>query len=203
VNVKLSTSARHWRHVKRLRELVVERDTGIDVQLWERFCTEIQTRVVDDLSDRWFLHIPPSSVELYLQPTPPFGTKVEKQFPLMSEDISEATKCLALRRSTAVVFHLMRVMELGVQSFGTKLGIALAHEKNWQNILDEVNKNIKSRDHKLPETKSYAQAASHLYNVKVAWRNEVMHPKQTYTDDEASAILGNVRTFVGDLASLI
>lgn len=190
-------------HIKRLRELVVDRDLDIDAQLWERFCTEIQTRIVDDLAQRWFLHIPPSSVDLYRQSTPPFGAEVEKTFPQMSEDISEAAKCLALQRSTAVVFHLMRVMELGVQSFGTKLGIALAHEKNWQNILDEVNKNVKGRDHKLAETKAYAEAASHLYNVKVAWRNEVMHPKQTYTDEEATAIFGNVRTFVGDLARLI
>lgn len=190
-------------HIKRLRELVVDRDLDIDVQLWERFCTEIQTRIIDDLSQRWFLHVPPSSVDLYRQPTPPFGIEVENKFPQMSEDISEAAKCLALQRSTAVVFHLMRVMELGTQSFGTKLGIALTDDKNWQNILDEVNKNIKSRDHKLPETKAYAEAASHLYNVKVAWRNEVMHPKQTYTTEEADTIFRSVKTFTIDLGGLI
>ncbi len=46
------------------------------------------------------------------------------------------------------------------------------------------------------KTKAYAQAASHLYNVKVAWRDEVMHPKQTYTFDEARDIFGNVKTFI-------
>jgi len=108
-----------------------------------------------------------------------------------------------LRRPTSAVFHLMRIMELGVQSFGAKLGISLVQEKNWQNILDEVNKSIRARDHKLPETKQYAEATSHLYNVKVAWRNEVMHPKQTYTDEEAGKIFNNVNTFIGDLADLI
>src|SRR5258708_4695303 len=97
----------------------------------------------------------------------------------------------------------MRIMELGLQSFGTKLGVSLVQEKNWQNILDEANKNIKGRDHRLPETKTCAESASHLYNVKVAWRNEVMHPKQTYTDEEALAIFNNVRTFIGDLAELV
>jgi hypothetical protein len=54
-----------------------------------------------------------------------------------------------------------------------------------------------------PVVKEYAEAASHLYIVKVAWRNEVMHPKQTYTFEEAKSIFGNVRTFIADLAGFI
>ena len=38
----------------------------------------------------------------------------------------------------------MRVMETGVQEFGNKLGVSLVNEKNWQNILDEINKRIKA-----------------------------------------------------------
>ena len=34
-------------------------------------------------------------------------------------------------------------------------------------------------------TKKYAAISSNLYHVKLAWRNEVMHPKQTYTEEEA------------------
>jgi HEPN domain-containing protein len=163
----------------------------------------LHERIIDDLNERIFLSIPPERTSFYRQPTPLFGDKVEKKFSQMSEDISEAGKCLALNRNTAAVFHLMRVMELAVQYFGAELGVALASEKNWQNILDEINKKIRALNHKLPETKTYAEAASHLYNVKVAWRNEVMHPKQTYTDEEANAIFSSVRTFVRDLVGLI
>src|SRR5271169_6002061 len=35
-------------------------------------------------------------------------------------------KCLALGRPTAAVFHLMPVMEIGVQRFGADLGVTLA-----------------------------------------------------------------------------
>lgn len=97
----------------------------------------------------------------------------------------------------------MRVMEIGVQKLGDQLGVTLTNEKNWQNILDEVNKATKALDHKLPRTKALAEASSHLYAVKVAWRNEVMHPKQTYTPSEATAIFNNARTFMGDLAGLV
>jgi len=121
----------------------------------------------------------------------------------MTEDISEAGKCLSLNRPTASVFHLMRVMELAVQRFGNELSVTLVTEKNWQVILDQINAAIRKLDAKQPKTKSYAQATSHLYNVKVAWRNEVMHPKQTYTFEEAKAIFDNVRTFVCDLETIL
>lgn len=75
-----------------------------------------------------------------------------------------------------------------------------ASEKNWQNILDEVNKAIRALNQKAVETKAYAAASSHLYNVKLAWRNEVMHPKQTYTHEEAKKLHSAVDTFVRDLA---
>lgn len=140
----------------------------------------------------------------YFDPaTPLLGSEVEAKFPNMSEDIAEAGKCLALERPTAAVFHLMRIMELAVRKLGDELGISLVEEKNWQNILDEVNKAIKALDHKQKRTKDLAAAASHLYAVKVAWRNEVMHPKQTYTPEQATAIFDGVRVFVADLAALL
>jgi hypothetical protein len=97
----------------------------------------------------------------------------------------------------------MRVMEIGVRRFGEKLGVELANEKNWQNILNETNKAIKLLDQKAAQTKAYAAASSHLYNVKLAWRNEVMHPKQTYTYDDAIKVHSAVDTFIRDLASFL
>ena len=121
----------------------------------------------------------------------------------MTEDISEAAKCLSLDRPTACVFHLMRVMELAVQRFGDVLSVKLVTEKNWQVLLDQINAAIRKLDAKDAKTKAYAQAASHLYNVKVAWRNEVMHPKQTYTFEEAKAIFDNANTFINGLAVVL
>ena len=97
----------------------------------------------------------------------------------------------------------MRVVEIGVQKLGNKLAVALAEEKNWQNILDEVNKAIKKLDQKAESTKRFAASAAHLYNVKLAWRNEVMHPKATYTEQEADEIFRHVKTFISDLAEIV
>ena len=160
-------------------------------------------RMMEECGDRFFLAVSAENADYYKQTTPLFGPDAEAKFPQMSEDISESGKCIALDRPTAAVFHLMRVTEIGVQCFGDKLGVTLTSEKNWQNILDEINKTIKAMDHKAAQTKAYAAVSSHLYNVKIAWRNEVMHPKQTYTSDEAMNIFAATKVFICDLASLL
>lgn len=167
------------------------------------FLADARRRISDHFESTYCVVMSPNEVALYESGAPLFGPEVEAKFSLMSEDIGEAGKCLVLGRSTAAVFHLMRVMELGVQKLGDELGVSFTADKNWQNILDEVNKAIKSLNHKLPRTKALAEAAAHLYNVKVAWRNEVMHPKQTYTPEQAGEIFASVRSFTQDLAAIL
>ncbi|HWE87769.1 MAG TPA: hypothetical protein VG267_22690 [Terracidiphilus sp.] len=132
----------------------------------------------------------------------PFGARVAVWFPELEYDITEAGNCIAFDRGTASVFHLMRVMEVGVQRFGTRLGVPLANELNWQTILDLVNPAIKVMKAKHQETIAISQVASHLYNVKVTWRNPTMHPTSKYTPEEAKDVYHNVKTFMGSLADL-
>ncbi len=164
---------------------------------------DLRRRLLDQAKSIFCITLTKHESQLYAPKGPHFGASVEAKFPQMSEDISEAGKCLGLGRSTAAVFHIMRVMELGVQTLGAELGVQLVTEKNWQNILDEVHKAIKPLNHKLQRTKDLSEAAAHLYSVKLAWRNEVMHPKQTYTPDEATAIFAACRSFVGQLAQIV
>jgi len=164
---------------------------------------DIRRRLIDQAESVFCLSLIKREQELFEPQTPLFGDVVEAKFSNMAEDISESGKCLALGRPTACVFHLMRVMEIGVRRFGDVLGVTLADDKNWQNILDEINKAIRALDQKAAQTKKYAAASAHLYNVKLASRNEVMHPKQTYTPDEASKVFGATDAFIRDLANLI
>ena len=189
--------------MKRIEEYITPKGHAIMQAQIRAMLIDLHQRICDDLDDRFFLFIPSENVPYYRAAEPLFGKDVEAKFPEMSEDISEAGKCLALNRATAAVFHLMRAVEIAVQRFGNKLGIALATEKNWQNILDEINKAIKAMDQRAPTTKAHAQASAHLYNVKLCWRNQVMHPKQTYTPDEARALFGAVQTFIRDLAEVL
>lgn len=186
--------------VKRLLRTLGETD---DAQRIMFDAADLRRRLLDQFDAVSCLYLPRSDCGFYEQEEPLFGNSVEMKFPNASEDIAEAGKCLALGRYTASIFHLMRVTELGVQKFGDSLGIQLAHELNWQNILDQINKKVKALDPKAPETKQFAEASSHLYHVKLAWRNEVMHPKQTYTEEEAREVFGATKSFMRDLCVLV
>jgi hypothetical protein len=169
-----------------------------------QFTAEIENihgRIKDELSERLFLYMPSDRAEYYQNPSL-MGAAVLVKFPSLQYDIVEAGNCYAAGRSTAVVFHLMRIMEIGVQEFGNKLGVAAVQEKNWQNILDEINKAIRALP-KGANTVEMAQAAANLYSVKVAWRNEVMHPNDTYTLEEAADLIGLVKVFMGQLSTIV
>jgi len=136
---------------------------------FEQFSSVIHS----ELEARVFFHASPHESACYDKPEL-FTKEVNAKFPSIQFDRVEAGNCYAMGRATACVFHLMRVMEVGVQKLGTKLGVPLTHEKNWQDILNQINAPIAKLPPKSPSTKQIAEAASNLYLVKLAWRNEVM-----------------------------
>ena len=161
----------------------------------------------DHLGAEWFFHLDLQDVPLYAAQEP-FGETVSKRFPKAAEDIAEAAKCLALQRPTASVFHLMRVMELALRALAQKLKITTIDPsvENWNKITDHVNKAINALPAKTAVEQSrkakFGAATAHLNSVRIAWRNEVMHPKQSYSREEAHAIFSAVRAFMVDLAAL-
>ena len=115
---------------------------------------------MDEFGDRILLSIDAEKAKLLEETKPLVGPRVALKLPSTAEDTSEAAQRLALNRPTACVFHLMRVMETGVQILGNRLGIQLTANKNWQKILDEANKAIKALNQKDATTKAYAGISS-------------------------------------------
>jgi HEPN domain-containing protein len=132
---------------------------------------------------------------------PPFGRIVDDVFPTASEEIWEAANCLALSRPTACVFHLMRAMELAVQRLANRLDITKV-EREWGKLLSDISKAIEPMP-KGAARDEWSAAHSHLYHVKQAWRNDTMHPKKTYTDDQAEAVFEAVKSFMVHLSPLV
>ena len=160
---------------------------------------QLESVVHNEMKSHKFFWVDESS---YYDQRQPFGSRVAVWFPELQYDITEAGNCIAFDRGTASVFHLMRVLEVGVQRFGTRLGVLLTSEMNWQQILDQVNPAIKAMKAKDQQTIAISQVAAHLYTVKVSWRNPTMHPTSKYTLEEAKDIYQNVKTFMGSLADL-
>jgi hypothetical protein len=122
-------------------------------------------------------------------------------------DVEEAAKCFALGRNTACVFHLMRVMEMSVQRLGKKVKVKLVQEKNWHNIINEIDKAIKNMSPKTLRGKArqreYATISSHLHHVRIAWRNQVMHPKSSYTEEASKEIFDHVVSFLNHFVKVL
>jgi hypothetical protein len=101
----------------------------------------------------------------------------------------------------------MRVLELGLQALATKLGVSLAKDRNWQPILNDINNAVKSLPHSTPAEKKYlaqcSSAAIHLQHVKDAWRNDVMHPRDSYTPEQAHDVFHSANRFMRLLAAFI
>ncbi len=163
------------------------------------------SRLQDEVQQQFFFHLDQRDVPFYMDKNP-FGEKVPYDW--ANEDISEAGKCLALQRPTACVFHLMRVLEHAVQRLGKKLKVEVdVTTELWHQICLHINKETeKLPKNTAPQRKkkvAYAAAASHLTSVRLAWRNEVMHPKQTYTRDEALDVFNATKAFMASLVGVL
>lgn len=170
----------------------------------DRHIRELCDRIREELEDRIFLQI--ERPEYFEQAEPLFGPNVQTKFPSASPEIEEAGKCLALRRPTACVMHLMRVLELGLNSLAKEFSVPFKNA-NWQTVIDQVEKAIRtisSATHG-PNWKDdqqfFSEAAVHFRVLKDAWRNHSMHIHERYSEDRAETIFQSVRGFMQHLAT--
>jgi hypothetical protein len=157
------------------------------------------------------LILPPEMAKYYDPQSPLFGEEVHFQFPVAAYEIEEAAKCLAVGRSTAAVFHLMRVMEVGIHAVARCLGVpdpVKGADKNWGVILKRIQAARSAKGSStqgtwnVPTDDAYFDAAhATLDAVRNAWRNTTMHVENKYTAEEAEHILVAVRGFMMKLAS--
>lgn len=166
---------------------------------------EMERRLNHELSRELFIHIPKAKATLYANPNI-FGGQVLARFPSASFDIEEAAKCFALGRDTACVMHLMKVMEVALRAVGTAIGIPDPSKANWQQVIDQVNQQIKQKASLknpswLSQESFFKEVTAHLYAVKNAWRNPVMHVENSYDEERAAEILSSVKGFTRHVAT--
>lgn len=143
-----------------------------------------------------------AKASFYESPDPPFGAEVDGAFPACRDDIEEAGKCFALGRNTAVVFHLSRAMEAAVQALSTKLGIPNP-EREWGKLLSDIKEKIEAMPKGTEIRNRWSENHTLLYHVKQAWRNDVMHPKESYTDEQAEEVYRATKSFMRNLVPLV
>jgi len=158
-----------------------------------------------------FLGLSKEEAKLYDSENP-FGEEISNAFPDEREDFIEAARSLATGRYTSCVFHLTRAIESLTDKFGVKLGIADIFRKEWQQVLNEANAQIKRETsgqagvtltpQRKQELAKYSQVALILEHIKNAWRNPASHG-EFFRDFEAKLIYHHVRTLTESLVKVL
>jgi hypothetical protein len=169
---------------------------------------ELGERIEDELDGLVFMYVPAERSKYFEKEPPPFGDAVRAKFPEAIADVEDAGGCLGVGCSTAAVYHLMRVVECGIRRLRRRLKLpAHLERKPWGKMFGPMNAAIAALPYtstkEVNKRDSYSEAMAHLENVKNAWRNPTMHSKRRYTQEEAEAIFGNVRTFMDYLATKV
>jgi len=99
------------------------------------------------------------------------------------------------------VFHLMRVLERGLNVLAGRLAVSF-DRRNWENVINDIESAIKKAvSGSDPEQrKLYAETARHFRFIKDAWRNDIMHVRDEYDEGKALSVLTHVHEFMRALA---
>lgn len=164
---------------------------------------EVQSRLSDELAAPLFLYVPGPRARYYQQPHDGWAEVILK-FSKAVVDIEEASRCLAVGRNTAAVFHAMRIAERGLKALSSAMGIPYA--PSWEAYLSQIAKKVaaKWQDKDVSwrnEEPFYSEAAAFLSAVKVAWRNPTMHVVRDYDEAQAEEVLVATRAFMRHLAT--
>jgi hypothetical protein len=172
--------------------------------------TSLISRLQDEFNSRFILYLNDQEQHQYEQTSPLLGQEFANKFSREGAyELDEAAKCLALGRSTAAVFHLMRLMEIGIKSIARCLRIPdpiKPAERNWGFVLGEIKKGIENKWSTSASRNSgdgafFESLYATLDAVRNPWRNATMHVESKYTEAEAQHIFNAVAGFMRKLAS--
>jgi hypothetical protein len=144
---------------------------------------EIEGRFADELTFIKMFIIADGSEALLADAESLVGGDTAESFRSIWYDIEESAKCICLSRSTASVFHAMRVIEIGIQAFSRYLEIPepiTTAKRNWSNILNDIRN---AMDIKYPKNErlpgSIGSELERIYvtldAIRNPWRNSTMH----------------------------
>ena len=170
----------------------------------------VRDGLLHELMEHKFLHISTDEADFYTHPEKWFPETLVS-FPSATREVEEACKCYGLGRYTASVFHSMAILQVGLFTLGSDVGIALKFPKElagWGDILRAIQDKIKPYPN-LPRGDCLREKYDNLYSdcaaqfgfFKDAWRNHVDHNREVYDKDSAHSILMHVRHFMERLST--
>jgi hypothetical protein len=191
----------------RLAASIADKEKPIRLDYLQDDILEIRNRLEDDLKRRQFYYLDATHEKYYREAHEIFPADVLKAFPVVSRDIEEASKCFALGRYTASVFHLMRVMEHGMDALAIELGVAKPYQ-TWDKkigkiaevLTEELRKTYSPSSPLAGRLDFFKQATERLTAVQHALRNETMHARSHYGQADADDIYRSTVRFIEKLS---
>jgi hypothetical protein len=171
---------------------------------------ELQGRLVDEAVAIRFFQISVRDAEYYDQWFDDWK-EVFNRFPATTSDVEEASKCFALARYAASVFHSTQIIELGLLELGQLLKVS-DPKSGYSAVTKELKRIL---DKKYPELTDFERAnrpfLEQIYGtteaLKNAWRNKIGHAQgrlillsADFTPEIAEEILIASRAFMRRLA---
>lgn len=172
---------------------------------------EFRGRMADELKARECFLLSLSEAHHYKEPRKGWESIIAR-FPNTATDIEEASKCLALSRYIAAVFHSLQVVELGLIELGTFIGVNdplsgwTAVSQRLKRIIDTKYQDRTEREKE--NSAFFEQVQGTVEALKNAWRNKVNHAHgkltlmagEDFHPDIAEEILFATRAFMRRLA---
>jgi len=166
--------------------------------------TDLTTRFSDELV---LYHMPSEHQDLFEHARRKIGDELLSRFPETLFDIEEGGKCLALGRGTACVFHLSRVVKVGLcylSKEAQKYQIVcpdFGSTRSWEHWLNPIEAELrKDRRRKTDDWNAvepnYATIVKLLRTVSVAWRHPTLQGEAKYTVEEARDIFDAIYEFM-------
>ena len=146
-----------------------------DLKQLTQYLFELSSRIEDEMKGQMFLALELSEHERYRNPTNAWAAIIDR-FPDAQEDIEEMSKCFALSRYTASVFHALMVVEHGLLALGKYVGVP-DPKPGWDATYNRVRWLLDNRS-SVPPNVSFSfleQIMAPFVSMKLAWRNKVNH----------------------------
>lgn len=184
-----------------LEQLMFHMERGIEgKQLWTLF-VNMQDTLVSEISEHLFIYIDRAEAPLYSDVQ--FSEGAKSRFPVnLKKDMLFAGRCFSIQDYDGCVLHLMRVIDWGLERVASKFKVPF--EKNWQNVINDIRREIKNIDNKHPRLKKdkvfYLDAVDRMEVFKDAYRNNAMHRKVYYGREDAIRMYNSVQFFMEHLA---
>ncbi len=172
---------------------------------------ELGGRLYDEMVSKSFLALTTSETTYYTHPHKGWE-EVIATFQSSITDIEEASKCFALSRYAASVFHSLQVVEIELIELGRVI-VVRDPQTGW----NATTKRLKTiRETKHPDRTPFQrqhypfleQISATIEALKSAWRNKISHAQDRlflltsdFTPDVAEEILFASRSFMRRLAT--